>query len=219
MPPAPRPAALSHPASAPDNSRVVVRIAASVRAVLSELRHLPDRLLHARRRRKALRALVGLAPRSTLFICHGNICRSPFAASVFERATRGRPGPPLEVRSAGFIGPGRQPPDNAIAAAARRGHDLRDHRSALITEHVLASSDLIVVMAPEQAAVLRRRPRIAGRIVVLGDLDPEPVDRRAIRDPWNCDDSVFDASYARIERCLAALIAALPPSASREGRR
>ena len=82
------------------------------------LRHTPDRLLHARRRREARTRLAARRRGSVLVICHGNICRSPFAAALLSRelAPYGVP-----VASAGFIGAGRPAPPEALAAARAGG--------------------------------------------------------------------------------------------------
>ena len=42
-------------------------------------------------------------------------------------------------------------------------------------------------------------------VVVLGDLDPESFQRRAILDPWNGTHEIFDASYSRLYRCVSEL--------------
>ncbi|HET7188413.1 MAG TPA: hypothetical protein VFI52_09670 [Gemmatimonadaceae bacterium] len=171
-----------------------------------ELRHLPDRLLHPRRRSLARRRLAASAPfQSALFICHGNVCRSPYAAATFERLTRDGGGR-VDVGSAGFIGPGRQPPPAALAAAARRDIDMQAHRSQLIAPDRLAKADLIVVMSVEQDSALRTQHGVGrGTLLILGDLDPEPITRRTVRDPWGSDDRIFDESYARIDRCIREL--------------
>ncbi|HEY4130491.1 MAG TPA: hypothetical protein VGM50_07725 [Gemmatimonadaceae bacterium] len=154
--------------------------------------------------------LAGLHIDSALFICHGNICRSPFAAATFDRAIRGRTRTRIAVASAGFIGPGRQSPQFALSTASRRGIDMSAHRSALITQASIQATDLVVVMDPAQASALRQRfPINPSRILILGDLDPEPIRRRTIRDPWGCDEDVFEASYARIDRCIRELVTLL----------
>src|SRR5262244_3858203 len=94
--------------------------------LLRAARHAPERLLHRVRRRSARATLKRARPRSLLVICHGNICRSPFA-EVFLKRLLDASG--TEVTSAGFIGPGRTPPQEAIGEAARRGEDLSSHRS------------------------------------------------------------------------------------------
>ena len=178
------------------------------------VRHYPERLLHGARRSAARRSMAAVPVSSALFICHGNVCRSPFAAATFARDRRDKLGASVRVRSAGFVGPGRQPPAHALAAARRRDVDMTDHRSMLVTSEAVQEADLVVVMGADQAAALRRhfgRPR--GAILVLGDLDPQPIVRRTIRDPWGGDDEAFDDSYARLERCIASLTDILASSA------
>ena len=55
-----------------------------------DLRQAPASRLHARRRRAAQVELERLKPRSILFVCHGNICRSPFAACSILALVRAR---------------------------------------------------------------------------------------------------------------------------------
>ena len=171
-------------------------------------RHTPDRLLHAWRRRRALTRLARTAPPTrVLVVCHGNICRSPYAAgrlrSLFAAQRHA-----AEIQSAGFIGPDRPAPGNAVTTAALRGVDLTSHRSRLLTAQLVDDAELIVVMDARQAAALRfvfgdvRAP-----ILILGDLDPLPAVTRAVRDPALEPRAVFAESYDRIDRCLAALVA------------
>ena len=115
--------------------------------------------------------------------------------------------PRIIVRSAGFIGPGRQPPAPALAAASRRNLDLTTHRSVLVSGPEVGATDLVVVMSIEQSVALRRQlGRLSGTIIVLGDLDPCPIRRRTILDPWGGDDVTFDESYDRIARCVTELV-------------
>jgi protein-tyrosine phosphatase len=169
------------------------------------MRHAPDRLLHAWRRQVLRRRIRHLPhPVAVVFICHGNICRSPYAEVVLRGILREIP-----ARSAGFIGPGRAPPREALDAAARRGHRLDAHLSRLLEELAISAGDLLVVMEPAQARALRSRGVPMSRLVVLGDLDPLPLGTRAIRDPWGTDAAVFDAVYERIDRCVAELAGCL----------
>lgn len=173
---------------------------------LRDARHLSDSILHGRRRRAAQLELQTFRPRSILFVCHGNICRSPFAAGAFLRACPRHVSQSITVASAGFIGPDRGPPSKALAASARLGIDISDHRSTLVTRALLSAADLVVVMSAEQARGIRARLRSnPARVLVLGDLDPLPIARRAISDPWGGPDSAFDASYDRIDRCVREL--------------
>jgi protein-tyrosine phosphatase len=176
--------------------------------LLSRIRRTPERLLHPWRRRRAQARIAGrVAPEMVLVVCHGNICRSPFGGLVLRRllAPQG-----IRVESAGFIGPGRSAPPEAIEAAAARGVDLGEHRSRVLTQALVASAGLVVVMDAEQAGEIRMRfGRARSDVIVLGDLDPEPIATREILDPVYQPVSVFSEVYARIERCSARLAGAL----------
>jgi len=95
-----------------------------------------------------------------LFVCMGNICRSPTAEGVLRRLIEERaPHLGLEIDSAGthdyHVG---EPPDaRAIAAAARRGIDLRSLRARLVGEEDFERFDLIVAMDRANREVLLSR--------------------------------------------------------------
>src|SRR5438128_12633633 len=110
------------------------------------LRHAPARIFHPLRRRAAAARLArrGL-PASILFVCHGNICRSPLAAALLRRALSRQE---VAVASAGFSDPGRPAPAEAVAAASRYGVDLSAHRSQLLTPDRARGADLVVAMDP-----------------------------------------------------------------------
>jgi len=170
-----------------------------------QLRSLPDRLLHSRRRARALTRLAKARAGSVLFVCQGNICRSPFAAAAFAANFSRRLQRPT-ITSAGFIGPARPPPPKAVDAARRFGVDISGHRSQLITSELLQAAELIVVMTPDQARGIRSRVKSRPtEVIVLGDLDPLKSDRRGILDPWGGSDADFDSSYARVSRCIGVL--------------
>jgi protein-tyrosine phosphatase len=146
-----------------------------------------------------------------LFVCTGNICRSPFAAAAMERALPAARRSPAEIRSAGFFGPGRPPPDAALAAALRRGIDLSAHRSRLVTEPLVRGSDCIFVMDPRQETELRNHvDGVRAPVLVLGDLDPADLAVRRIEDPYGKDERLFDAVYERIERCVQEVARLIP---------
>lgn len=179
---------------------------------LSWLRHLPDRLSHSTRRRRARATIERCGvPRSVLFICHGNIYRSPYAAYRFGALIPEPFRSGIEVTSAGFVGPGRRTPDNALECAARAGLDLSSHESSLVSAERVRDATLVVVMEARQKRAIRQRFGLApDRVLVLGDLDPETIGKRTIQDPWNQSDDILAASYRRIDRCVETLVANVP---------
>lgn len=179
------------------------------RGIARAVKYLPDRLLHPIRRRRLTRQLGrSERVREVVFICHGNICRSPYAAAAFLRRLPPALRPHLRVQSAGFIGPGRPAPAEAIAVGRRLGVELTAHRSQLITPELLANHQLVVVMAPDQVGPITVTSS-APQVIVLGDLDPQPIKRRAITDPFGQAEKVFEESYARIDRCLDTLLSSM----------
>lgn len=171
------------------------------------LRHAPDRLLHAARRRELQERLRewGL-PRSILFVCFGNICRSPYAAVRLALALPEELRERIHIASAGFIGAGRPSPAEAVEVAASRGADLSAHRSNPLTQEAVRSADLVVVMDTIQHRwICEGFGRNGQTVVLLGDFDPQSIDTRAIRDPIEQPTEVFQDVYSRIDRCIEAL--------------
>ena len=122
---------------------------------------------------------------------------------------------PIRIESAGFLSSGKQSPASAINAARRRGIDLSSHISRLLKKGSLQSFDLVVVMSSDHARSIRAKLASEDSLLMLGDLDPYPVERRTILDPLGCDDRVIERVYSRIDRCveqLALLIALSPRS-------
>jgi protein-tyrosine phosphatase len=95
-----------------------------------------------------------------LFVCLGNICRSPTAEAVF-RAILAREAPELliEVDSAGTAGyhVGDPPDHRTRYAAQRRGYDMSALRARIVEPQDFGRFDLILAMDRENLEVLRRR--------------------------------------------------------------
>ena len=172
------------------------------------LRSLAKSLPHPLLRQRAHAALRRrLRPADLLVVCHGNICRSPFAAALLARPLVAMG---IRVESAGFVGPDRPSPRDAVRVAEAWGVDLSTHRSRLLTPQRVRQAELIVVMDPAQGrAICERFGRSPRDILALGDMDPEPLVVRVIRDPVEQGPAAFAASYERIERCVAGLVGAL----------
>lgn len=173
-----------------------------------------ERVTHPLRRSTAHARLRELRlPTRMLFICEGNIYRSPFAAGCLMRMLPERIRSELFIGSAGFTGPGRSSPADAIELAARYEVDLTAHRSSLVHAAMLSEWDVFVVMNSRQARHLAGRFSIAAsRIFLLGDLDLQPINRRAIADPWGDPANVLEPCYARVLRCAETMAEVLTAS-------
>lgn len=152
--------------------------------------------------------------RSFLFICLGNICRSPFAAHLMQQRASALGGPPVRCASAGFRArPEARTPSAGIAVARRYGIDLASHRPSPLTRDLLAAHDVAVVMeVAHQRAVREQFPDLADRVLLLSWLDPEAAtafERCHIADPYGQPIEEFARCYARIERAVARVLASL----------
>ncbi len=141
--------------------------------------------------------------RRVLFVCLGNICRSPAAEGV----VRALAGDRLRLDSAGTSDwhRGAPPYGPMIEAAASRGIDLRSLRARQFTRRDFLDFDLIVVMdADNRADVERLRPEGAETPVgLLTDYAPE-AGMNHVPDPYYTRD--FEATLDLIELCAAGLV-------------
>jgi protein-tyrosine phosphatase len=122
-----------------------------------------------------------------LFVCMGNICRSPSAEGVFRKAIANSGCESIQFDSAGthdyHVG---DPPDRrAIAAAKRRGIDLSDLRARSIEDGDFAEFDLVLAMDCDNLDILQRRApaQFQERIKLVMDFAPLAYSRE-VPDPY-----------------------------------
>ena len=140
-----------------------------------------------------------------LFVCHGNICRSPMAESVFTALIQERGmGEKFEIGSAATHADelGNPPHRGTREKLQRVGIPLVPHRARLLTRADGAYYHEIVGMDAENARHMRR---------ILGDcpakvhlLLDDTAHPREVADPWYTGD--FDAAYRDIAEGCSALL-------------
>ncbi|MBV9344791.1 MAG: low molecular weight phosphotyrosine protein phosphatase [Gammaproteobacteria bacterium] len=148
-----------------------------------------------------------------LFVCLGNICRSPTAEAVLRTmAAREAPELTLEVDSAGTAAyhVGEPPDPRTRAAAARRGYDLEPLRARVIASADFERFDLILAMDAQNLRVLRQRaPRAAHeRLRLLLEFAPEG-ELREVPDPYYGGPNGFEHVLDLIEAAVRGLLAHL----------
>ena len=123
-------------------------------------------------------------PSKIVFLCYGNICRSPMAAMLAEQRLSG-----IAIESAGFHAQaGRSCPEKMLRIGNSFGIDLSSHQSARVTRDSLANADLVIVMDLENMDRLRKQfPAIANRTTLLG-LFGMPS-RLVIADPYLAEEA------------------------------
>jgi protein-tyrosine-phosphatase/predicted ATP-grasp superfamily ATP-dependent carboligase len=191
-------------------------------------RKLKNRFTQQRMLRRHLSLLQRLAaaggPRKIVFLCYGNICRSPLAAKLAEQRLSG-----VAIDSAGFHKTiGRSSPEKMLRVASALGIDLSGHRSSQATRDLLLNADLVIAMDLDNLNRLRREyPEAIRHTTLLGLFANPPI--LAIADPYLADEDstnrICDQVRAGIEGlaswATSSKIAHFPveiPSAAPSGR-
>jgi protein-tyrosine phosphatase len=144
---------------------------------------------------------------SVLFVCLGNICRSPLAEAAFRREG-GRLGLAVEVDSAGtgdwHVG---APPDRrAIAVAASNGVDIAPLRARQVCADDFHRFDYIVALDAANLDHLRRMRPAGARAEVSLLLDFVPGrEGQAVADPYYGGAADFELAWADVEAGAAGL--------------
>jgi protein-tyrosine phosphatase len=147
---------------------------------------------------------------AVLFVCMGNICRSPTAESVFREQVR-RAGLQREIgiESAG-VGDwhvGQAPDKRAIAHGRRRGYDLEALRARQVSREDFARFDWILAMDQRNLRDLNelRPAEYEGHLGLLLEFAPE-LGVREVPDPYFGGADGFETVLELTERACAALL-------------
>ena len=162
-------------------------------------------------KRGANRALAHQVRASVLFVCMGNICRSPTAEGVFRvHAKRAGILDELRIESAGIgdwhVG---QPPDKrAVAHARRRGYELDTLRARQVTRDDFATFDFILAMDLRNLRDLKalRPPDYNGYLGLFLDFAPH-LGVREVPDPYYGGAEGFETVLELTERASETLLA------------
>jgi protein-tyrosine phosphatase len=145
-----------------------------------------------------------------LFVCMGNICRSPTAEGVFRHLVQTHaPELHIEIDSAGTHGyhVGDPPDQRTIAAAMRRGIDLSRRRARTVRTTDFEYYDLILAMDEENLSELQRRspPAHRQRLRLMMDYAPAAASR-AVPDPYYGGEQGFEEVLDLLEEAAEGLL-------------
>ena len=153
---------------------------------------------------------------SILFVCMGNICRSPTAEGVFRvRAERAGLAGRLQIDSAGTHAyhVGHQPDARSTEFAARRGYDLSTQRARQVDTSDFAAFDRIYAMDHDNLARLTAAcpPELRHKLGLFMQLATHS-DSDVVPDPYYGDGNGFDLVLDYIEDASDGLLAELAAS-------
>lgn len=153
----------------------------------------------------------GPAPTSVLFVCLGNICRSPLAEGVFRHLVVERGlAHAFRIESAGTGGwhVGEAPDGRASVVAANHGIVL-ESRAQQVTAGDLQDFDIVLAMDRENLRSLQRLDEAQGggaSIHLLREFDPRTEDGDEVPDPYYGGPSGFENVYQMVRRSCEGLL-------------
>lgn len=144
---------------------------------------------------------------SIIFVCWGNICRSPMGEQV-ARAWAERAGLAAEFDSAGVSAEERSNPIDSRAAMvlAAHGYPVGRHRAQQITAQQIAEADLVLAFEPMHLTRLRRLAPDADNLHLVTDFDPNATHGSGIADPWYGSAADFEETLTAIEAAMPGII-------------
>jgi protein-tyrosine phosphatase len=144
-----------------------------------------------------------------LFVCLGNICRSPLAEAIFNHKIRNLDG--FESYSAGSCGTSDyhigELPDLRTRKNAERNGVLIEHRGRQLHPQDLETFDLILAMDRSNYETIHRLPNAAmhqSKIALLRSYDPHPGDE--VPDPYYGEERDFQNVFEIVERSIEGLL-------------
>lgn len=151
---------------------------------------------------------------SVLFVCLGNICRSPLAEAAFREAVN-KSGVQMQIDSCGtgdwHIG--HAPDRRAQAVARKHGIDIRHYRARQVTTSDFSRYSHIVAMDRNNLADLEalRPAHATAQISLMLDYLWERQGQD-VADPYYGDADGFDVTWSDVSSAAAALLKTLLPA-------
>ena len=142
---------------------------------------------------------------NVLFVCTGNICRSPMAEYLF--LSRIGPNAPWKAHSAGLAAVDGLPASRtAIEVMDEVGLNIRKHSSRELTNELIDEATTILVMTSAHAAELKQRfPKARDRVYLLGSFNKDAKEKE-ISDPVGSSLEIYRRTMNDIAGCLDGLI-------------
>src|SRR5258705_4983578 len=145
--------------------------------------------------------------KTVLFVCTGNVCRSPMAEGIFRYAVQGRGD--YRVFSASLGAMEGQPPSHyAVQAVRELGIDISGQRSRMLTPELVQQADFIFGMTHSHIdTVMMLYPFAAEKTFMLREFD-ETLDlfEKDISDPIGGSYDVYLSFRDQIEQGIASLL-------------
>ena len=142
--------------------------------------------------------------KNVLFICTGNVCRSPMAEGLLRQMSAGR----IEAVSAGLgAGRGQQPSAHAVNVLKEEGIDISDIRSQPVSAHLLEKADYIFTMTRDHLDMLLLLfPEMAAKARLLRFDEAAKGGRADVTDPIGGTRQTYESCKEDIKRAIPRVI-------------
>lgn len=143
-----------------------------------------------------------------LFVCTGNICRSPFAQGLFTKSVSQKGSKDPTAESAGLLAlPGNSATYMAQRVAAEYGVDLSEHKAKSVSKDLVARPDLILVMEKShEDTLLANFPEATGKALLIRHFARFGSKSRGIADPYGLEYDAYRFCFLDIEDAVSGLI-------------
>ena len=151
---------------------------------------------------------VSPAARSFLFVCFGNLMRSPMAEAFFRKAVGDAGLRGIRCASAGLHAiAGNEAHPWALTASQEIGLPLTNHRAQPVTADLVTQADAIFAMDfQNKAELLARFPEFESKILMLSAYANGPFRYREIPDPYFGDIDATRRCYGVLQACIGNLM-------------
>jgi protein-tyrosine-phosphatase len=143
-----------------------------------------------------------------LFVCIGNICRSPFAQGLFTKQMRIEGDKGFHAESAGLLAlPGNSATFLAQKVAGQHSVDLAGHKAKCLSQELVDWAELILVMEKSHKdELLVDFPEAKGKTFLIRHFARYGSRSRGIADPYGLQYDAYRFCYLDIEDAVSGLV-------------
>lgn len=143
-----------------------------------------------------------IKPKSILFVCTGNTCRSVMAKGLLLKALSEKKVKGINVESAGLSVFNNAPPAlETINVTKEAGIDVSKEKSKSVTKSLLDKSDVVLVMEDmHKSEILERFPEAKGKVFLLSEYISGGGPAREILDPMGQSFNFYKKTFEEIKK-------------------
>ena len=145
---------------------------------------------------------------NVVFVCWGNICRSPMAERVAQRAAEeaGLTGVRFTSAATSTEELGSPIDSRAAAVLTERGYTTDHHRAHQITRAEIESADLVIAMEDIHIRKMLAIAPGSTNLSLLTDYDPAAEPGSGVPDPWYGTPAGFYGTLAAVEAAMPGVL-------------